>query len=209
MTEILLIALFAAVAHLDVTAIGPVMLSRPLVCASVLGWFLGDIKIGVWIGIIVELLWTSIIPMGASILLDTSVLSIFTISVGKISGCGDNAIYIIALAIAIPVAVVFRKLEIAQRYFNIKIVHWAEQGILHGDEKRISHGIYAGLALYFLKGFVFYAVLLYPAAFLVKYIFSCLSKTAVAGLNISLIVLPVVGLGIFLSSFHNKFLGSR
>ena len=67
MSEMFLISTVAAVLSLDITAFGQFMVSRPIVSATLVGYMLGDANTGFWMGMTVELIWISAIPMGAAI----------------------------------------------------------------------------------------------------------------------------------------------
>ncbi|MDR0723797.1 MAG: PTS sugar transporter subunit IIC, partial [Endomicrobium sp.] len=56
MTEsIFFYALIGTLCSMDITAFGQFMICRPIFCAPIVGCFMGDINVGLWIGMIVEL----------------------------------------------------------------------------------------------------------------------------------------------------------
>ncbi|GMO66967.1 MAG: hypothetical protein Nk1A_4790 [Endomicrobiia bacterium] len=50
------LAFISALCSADVIAIGQFMICRPIFCAPLLGFFMGDISAGLWIGMIVEMI---------------------------------------------------------------------------------------------------------------------------------------------------------
>jgi mannose PTS system EIIC component len=199
------LAFLAALLDLDETSFGRFMVSRPVVCAPLFAFILGDVRTGLWIGLSIELLWTSAIPMGAAIPYDITVLSILTVVWAMLALPGNEAALMIAMILALPTMMLFKKLELSLRYFNVKISHWVEKGVQAGEEKRIAKGVFIGLALYFIKAFVFFLAVIYPGKLLVALIYSQLPLPVITSLELVLWVLPVVGMGMMLVSFHNRF----
>ena len=201
MIDILGIAFVAALFSMDVTAFGQCMVSRPIVCASVFGYLLGDPVAGIWIGIIVEMIWVNTIPMGAAIPQDTTAIAILATVWGILGMSGNRAAMMLALALAVPAGILYQFIDIKMRYFNIRVAHWVENGLKKGNETRIGQGIAAGLALSFIKAFVFYAFLVIPGKLLVQDVFLHLSAPAIAGLESAWRLLPLAGLGVLLANF--------
>lgn len=200
-----MIAFIAAVLNLDVTAVGRVMVSRPIICAPLLGFILGDVRSGLLAGIIIELLWIRAIPMGAAIPYDTTVLAVMTVFWGMKAVPGSQGALVLAMALAIPVMVLHKRLEISLRYLNIRISHWVEKGVREGSEIRIGQGVFLGLAAYFLMSFVFYLAVLYPGQLLVTLIYNQLGQGMIKTLETAALLLPVAGIGILIVGYHSKF----
>ena len=77
--EILLISILAGIIAIDVRTIGGTMVSRPLVVGPLVGLMLGDVSIGFYVAILVELLWIGLLPIGAYLPVET--LPITTVAV--------------------------------------------------------------------------------------------------------------------------------
>jgi mannose/fructose/N-acetylgalactosamine-specific phosphotransferase system component IIC len=63
---LLLLVLLGTWAGIDGTSTGQFMISRPVVAASVAGWLAGDPASGALIGLILEALYLTVLPVGAS-----------------------------------------------------------------------------------------------------------------------------------------------
>ncbi len=63
----------AALLSLDRTLIGQWMLSRPVIIGTVLGWFLGDLQTGWWIGLLLEAISLDGEPVGGVIPLNGTI----------------------------------------------------------------------------------------------------------------------------------------
>jgi len=203
MNEIFWIALIAATLSLDITAFGQFMVSRPIVCATIVGYFLGDIKTALWIGMTVELIWIGAIPMGAAIPLDTTAVAILSVVWGLSVHPFDTAAMILALALSVPAGIIFRKVDVYLRHINVTIMHWVEHGVAQGRESYVGLGIYAGLALFFLKAFLLYFILIYPGRTLVCFIYEHLHIRIFEGLRLAWVLLPILGMGFLLVNFRN------
>lgn len=210
MIDAVLLCFLAAFLSLDTTAFGQFMISRPIVCAPLFGYLLGDIKTGLWMGMIVELMWSNIIPMGQAIPQDATSIAILSVIWGTKTFPGNKAAMIATLALAIPCGSLFKQFDILMRYYNVKIVHWVEKGILSGNDDRLNKGIYIGMFLFFIKAFIFYLILFYPGQWLIIEFFPKIPAQLLKGLELAWTVLPLTGMGFLLIAFyHNKFPGYK
>jgi mannose/fructose/N-acetylgalactosamine-specific phosphotransferase system component IIC len=206
MTETVLLAALAAFISLDITAFGQFMISRPIVVAPLFGYFAGDIKTGLWVGMLVELIWVNAIPMGAAIPQDIMSVAILSTLWGLKTFGGQRSAMVLALVLAVPVGILYKHVDILFRYYYVRVVHWVEEGVMAGNERRISHGVYIGLLLSLLKAFLFYVVFIYVGQWLMLKLFYQLSSRVIEGLEFAWRLLPFVGFGSLLITFrYNKF----
>lgn len=143
---------------LDVAAVGQFMFSRPVVAGSLIGWLLGNIEIGLLTGILVELLWINVIPIGASIPPDATIVTILTAYwVFPFDRASDVGM---ALSLAIPAGIAFKKSDLAMRkrfaLWNRKI----EEKISSKKDPGFLSVIFCSILLTFLKSFLFLTLLL-------------------------------------------------
>ncbi|MGA2090004.1 MAG: PTS sugar transporter subunit IIC [Endomicrobiales bacterium] len=206
--EIVYLTLLAAIISIDITAYGQFMVSRPIFCAPMFGWLLGDVQTGLWVGMITEFIWVSIIPMGTSIPADTTSIAILSLVWSLLTFPGQKAAVIAAMVLAIPAGVLFRKLDVGSRQFNVRVAHWVEEGVRSGKNRRLRYSICLGVALFFIKALVFYAVLTFAGVAVMKVVFPLLPNTVIAGFTMAWRLLPVAGFGMFLVNFwFGKVLG--
>jgi mannose/fructose/N-acetylgalactosamine-specific phosphotransferase system component IIC len=66
LNKLLLLSLWGGVVALDTTAAFQVLISHPLVSCSMVGFILGQVKIGFLIGVVLELVWLNELPIGAA-----------------------------------------------------------------------------------------------------------------------------------------------
>jgi mannose/fructose/N-acetylgalactosamine-specific phosphotransferase system component IIC len=182
------------------------MVSRPIVVGPLFGYLLGDIMSGVWLGIIVEMVWVNVIPMGASVPPDTTAIAILSAAWGIRAVPHHSSAMVLALALAVPAAVLFRLIDVAQRYLHVRIARWVQEGKEDTLEKRVSYGVYAGFILFFLKAFIFYSLLIYPGTLLTREIYMHMPVVMTRGMALAWRVLPMVGLAYMLRNFNGSFL---
>ena len=156
--EILIISIFAGLVSIDIRTIGGTMISRPLVVSPLIGFFLGDLKIGFLIATFLELIWIGLLPVGAYLPVETLPIAVVATSLsiifsGKIS---ENVpgIIVFCMIIAIPLGFIGRWLEYHIRTFNSylssKVVLKAEKG----DITMVSYVQYLNILISFIKGFL-------------------------------------------------------
>ncbi len=66
MNKLMLLSLWGGIVALDTTAALQILISHPLVSCSVVGFILGQVKIGFLIGVVLELVWLNELPIGAA-----------------------------------------------------------------------------------------------------------------------------------------------
>jgi mannose/fructose/N-acetylgalactosamine-specific phosphotransferase system component IIC len=66
LNKLMLLSLWGGVVALDTTAVLQVLVSHPMVSCSVVGFILGQVKIGFLIGVVLELVWLNELPIGAA-----------------------------------------------------------------------------------------------------------------------------------------------
>jgi mannose/fructose/N-acetylgalactosamine-specific phosphotransferase system component IIC len=64
--DLFLISLFGGLLILDTTAVLQILISQPLVSGTLLGWMLGDVSLGLRLGILLQLLWLNQLPVGGA-----------------------------------------------------------------------------------------------------------------------------------------------
>ncbi|AKL97471.1 PTS sugar transporter subunit IIC [Endomicrobium proavitum] len=201
--NIFILAFIAALCSLDITAFGQFMISRPIFCAPLFGWLMGDITSGLWIGMIAEMVWINAIPMGVAVPIDiTSIAILATYWASKFfPGMQEAAIW--GIAFAVPLAYFYKEMDVAGRNFNIKIMRWVEKGLHEGKESRIDIGIVLGLGLFFLRIFAFYLFAMFIGGFIYQGIFLQFTVFILLGFKKAWYLLPVFGFGAMLYNFRS------
>ena len=203
MDNLVIFSIIGAILSADITMFGQFMISRPIFCGALFGYILGDVYTGLWLGMIIEMMWVNAIPMGVSVPVDLTMIT----SLGVIWSCtffkGSQEAAIFSLTISIPFAYLYKEVDLKGRLFNTKIMHWIEKGIEDGKEQRISNGIYLGLFLFLIRTSIMYGLFIFIGGILYKEMFSFLPLQVIIALKKAWFYLPVFGFGAILYNFRN------
>ncbi|MDR2426689.1 MAG: PTS sugar transporter subunit IIC [Endomicrobium sp.] len=201
--NIVILAFIAAVCSMDVTAFGQFMICRPIFCAPLFGYLMGDISIGLWIGMIVEMVWINSIPLGTAVPIDIASISInATFWACKYYPSIQEAA-ICALLFAVPFAYFYKEIDINGRNMNIRIMKWVENGIKEGKEWKINAGVFFSLFLFLLRAFIFYLIVMFLGGVIFQLIYLQIPAFVIAGLKKAWYLLPILGFGSVLYNFKN------
>ncbi|MCL2334744.1 MAG: PTS sugar transporter subunit IIC [Endomicrobia bacterium] len=202
-TSVFLLAFIAVLCSLDVTAFGQFMLCRPIFCAPLFGFIMGDINTGLWIGMISEMVWIKAIPMGVAVPIDIASISIMATywSCKYFKGTHEAAMW--AMALAIPFAFFYREIDVYGRNFNIRIMHWVEDGINKNKESRINWGLFWGLFFSAARLYAFYLFAMTLGGLIFQLVYCQFPAFVVGGFKKAWSLLPILGFGAVLYNFRN------
>jgi len=200
----LLIAAVSTVLALD-HVIGSFMISRPFISGILIGYLMGDIKTGLLIGTIFELIWIDVFPIGTYVspeLVISSVLSVYWV----LAQGGTVAFHTIALAmaLAVPCSMIFRLFDIWNRQFNNYLVSKMEKKVDEGDEGAVSFYVYLSIFVFALKAFSFFVVFLPAGNLALDWLEGIMPAMVKHALDDSMIYLPVLGLAVGFNFFQKK-----
>ncbi|MCL2799956.1 MAG: PTS sugar transporter subunit IIC [Endomicrobia bacterium] len=201
--NIIILALIAAWCSADMTAFGQFMIYRPIFCAPLIGFLTGDINSGLWIGMIAEMVWINAVPLGVAVPIDISLVSILSTYWTNIYFPGVQEAAIWGLIFVIPFAYLYKEIDIAGRNFNIRIMHWVENGIHKNKEYRINTGIFLGLFLFVLRLFIFYFIAMKFIGIIYQIIYLQFPAFILSGFKKAWYLLPVLGFGAVLHNFRS------
>ncbi|MCW8779199.1 MULTISPECIES: PTS mannose/fructose/sorbose/N-acetylgalactosamine transporter subunit IIC [Latilactobacillus] len=200
MTQALLIGLIAGMGILDERIFGVTLFGRPIVLSVFVGLALGDIKQGIIIGAQLELVWMGIAGIGASTPPDYVTGGVIGTALAIISQKGLG----VALAIAVPVAVLASFLGVLVRIVNLYFAHKAEYYAEHANFKGLNITMWVPVGLFFLSTFfpAFLAILL--GASKINLLLDMVPKTILDGLTIAGNLLPAIGFALLLDMLFSK-----
>lgn len=200
--SIFILAFIATLCSMDMTVFGQFMICRPIFCAPLFGYLMGDISTGLWIGMIVEMVWINAIPMGVAVPVDVSSISILaTYWACKFFPSMQGAA-IWGMIIAVPFAYLYKEIDVFGRRFNTKIMHWVEKGVENNKDYRIDGGIFISLSLFILRTGLFYLFAMFIGGFIFKEIYINFPNPIIKGLEKSWFLLPMLGFGAVFYNFR-------
>ncbi|MDO8734559.1 MAG: PTS sugar transporter subunit IIC [Elusimicrobiota bacterium] len=198
--ELIKIAFVGGLISLDSTVFGQFMISRPIVAGPVIGWLCGDVKTGLLIGAMIELLWIGVVPVGVGVPLDSAIVCIVATALAA-NKVQDAAA--IAIIFSVPLGIIFKRLDIAHRKWNRVFLPVIENGIKSGRYYILTFVIWLGVFLSYIKSFLFLFICICLFNITLAYILPFVISTPalVKGLQVFMFALPILGLASFLSSF--------
>jgi len=198
--ELLTVSFVGGLLSLDSTVFGQFMISRPIVAGPVIGWLCGDVKTGLLIGAMIELLWIGVVPVGVGVPPDSAIVCIVATAIAA-NKVPDAAA--IAIIFSVPLGIIFKRLDIAHRKWNRIFLPVVENGIKNGRYYILTFVIWLGVFLSYIKSFLFLLVSIFLFNAILFYVlpFVISVPALVKGLQVFMFALPVLGLASFLASF--------
>jgi PTS system N-acetylgalactosamine-specific IIC component len=154
-----ILSIVGGLLHLDRTAALQFLFSRPLVSSVVTGLILGDLKTGLLIGVVLELLWLGAQPLGTALPPDDTIVAVAApaaaIITGRLLGVTEAPLVGLAVLVSLPLSEAGRLLDAKVRKLNGVFVARAKAAAKQGDIRGIQRQNYAGLVSFF----IFFALL--------------------------------------------------
>ena len=171
--ENIYIGLMGSLLVLDTTVAFQFLISQPLIACTLLGWFLGDIQIGVQVGMYLQLLWLSSMPVGAAIVPEGNIAAIVvTAIVIRYNSNYENfnIIMICGLLYGVVVSYLGGELVVWYRKTNQFLLHNVLVFARKGKLNLLNVINYLGLIFHYLLMFILISVAMYLGDFLFKYV---------------------------------------
>lgn len=146
-------ALVALLGGLDRMPVGQFMICRPLVCAPLAGWVVGQIEAGLTVGILTELLWLGRLPVGATVPPDDTQASVGAVVLSALLAGGEQAgptLTLYCLLLALPLAKIGWLLEHWARRRNDSLPAMLASRLEAGDDAAIERIHLRGLGHFVL-----------------------------------------------------------
>ncbi|NOX36284.1 MAG: PTS sugar transporter subunit IIC [Calditrichaeota bacterium] len=155
---------------LDTTIAFQVLLSQPLFACPLIGWALGNPQLGFEIGVILQLLWISIIPVGAISFPEGNIASMIVAAIViYFDHLGyPNIIFTLAILMGILASYVGDRLTVLDRKFNGYLLEVALSAAEAANLRKIVLVDFLSIAFYFFLMFGFTFVMLNVADFCIQ-----------------------------------------
>jgi mannose/fructose/N-acetylgalactosamine-specific phosphotransferase system component IIC len=154
-TTFLLLVVLGGWVGLDSTSVGQFMISRPVVAATIAGWVVGDPATGALLGLVLEALNLTVLPVGAARYPESGPAALAAGAVlagGPVFPPGVLVAVLFALSWAWVSGVSIRKL----REFNMRLMARSTTGL--DLPRRLQRGHMTAIALDFVRGALLVAV---------------------------------------------------
>lgn len=198
--QALMLGLIAGIGILDGRIFGQMMFDRPLVTGLFVGIVLGDVTQGIIIGAQLELIWMGIAGIGAATPPDVVTGGILGTAFAIISGSGVE----VALALAVPIAVLAQTLGVVVRIANTYFAHKADKSAKEANYRGLAISMWIPVCLFFLSTFLptFLAILL--GADQVSNLINSIPKVILDGMGVAGSLLPAIGFALLMDMLFSK-----
>ncbi|KPL01058.1 MAG: hypothetical protein AMJ91_01825 [candidate division Zixibacteria bacterium SM23_73_3] len=156
--ELLLISVFGGLVALDKTEAYQTMFSEPLLIGTVVGFLLGDLAGGLTIGILFQLAYLWVMPMGTATFPDPTVGSVVGacgfVILNRLSPDRFHLILLLIFLFVIPFSFFAGWSLIKQRQLNFRLLEEADLYAERVTIKGFGYLFFLALSGSFLRGFV-------------------------------------------------------
>lgn len=205
--ELTLGGMVAMLTGLDRTALGQIMISRPIVAAPLAGLVLGDLAAGLAVGLLTELLWLTRIPVGAAIPPDDTQVAVgatvLVVVFAPLWGFSGNGVLVLALLIAMPLGKAGQWLDHLARRQNSRLQKRAEQVLASsGDFDRLERLHWQGIGSFAFSSLTTYLVIVAVGAFALYFLAPAFQDALEESSGWLRLVFPLCGIAVILSGMN-------
>ncbi len=210
----LIVALIGGIVDLDSTAVVQCMISQPIVAAPLTGLILGamlgnyivGLRLGLMVGVILQLVWIEQLPLGMNVPPDAALASVLSVALGFCAGFDyineyskREVCYTVALLVSVALGLLGRSLDMFVRRINTNIDSIVNQKIEDNNFSSIRIGHLSGGVIIFVKAFIFCFLVIWFGVEPVKYFTQMMSMTQSGGFIVVQGLLPAVGFSVLAS----------
>lgn len=176
---------------LDRTYAFQFMISRPLVIASLLGFIMNDLNLGLVIGACLELLWLNAPPVGAYLPYDGSFCAAVAVPVGAAAAMHMDVLPAagLSLVLCLPASLAGQRLDLHLRRLNERL-----------DPRKAGRAVRYALARAFVYAFVAMCLYAIPACLVAGTLGTILPFSMVRVFSVLPFICTVIGLAALFSS---------
>ncbi len=153
--ELALIFLLGGIVATDTTAAFQVLVSHPLVACTLAGLILGDLQVGLTMGVLLELPWLAEVPVGGVRINEGNVGALVSATLAVVLSRAVNrpeVVFFVTILWGIAVAFVGGWVVIACRRVNVLLLHRADAAAARGDVRGLSACHVGAIALMAVAG---------------------------------------------------------
>lgn len=200
LAQAIMLGIIAGVGILDGRIFGQLMFDRPLVTGALVGLVLGDLQTGIIIGAQLELIWMGIAGIGAATPPDIVTGGILGTAFAIMSNSGVE----VALALAVPIAVLAQSLGVLVRVINTYFAHKADEYAKTANYKGIAFCMWIPVSLFFISTFLPTFIGIILGGEYVNQIIEFVPDVILNGLSIAGNLLPAVGFALLMNMLFTK-----
>jgi len=206
--DILLLCLAGGVCALDSTAVWQLMLSQPLVSSTIAGLVLGAPEVGIFVGIVLQLVWSGAVPVGARPMPDAPVGSLsgvwFAATLLETNGFASPSFcYLLGVISALCIALVGRHTILIEREISRKLFRGFIRRASAGEKAFPERVVAAAVAIAFARGFILCLLALVALALIARLLARNPAFSA-RDYGLTLLIIEALGAGVLFSVFVRR-----
>ncbi|MGD9897840.1 MAG: PTS sugar transporter subunit IIC [Calditrichaceae bacterium] len=129
MAELISVSLLGAFLYLDTTIAFQMLVSQPIIAGTIIGWFSGNIELGLHIGFLLQLLWVGNLPVGAASVPAGNIGSIVAVAMAilldeKFPGY-SNLIILLSVLYGVGLSYLGSEMVTLIRNWNVTLLNYA------------------------------------------------------------------------------------
>ncbi len=195
--KILVTFLFGGIVGLDTTAAWQVLFSHPLISCSLIGLAFGEPQMGLFFGIIFELIWFYDMPMGGARFPEGNVGSflglMLLLTFQDIPDIPDGWLLLIGIVYTVAASYLFGATIVWMRKQNLKLVLRADRSAAEGDAQKVGRMHRLGVLHAYLHGAVWSLLLYLPGILAVRLALPLIRR--MRPLNVEMLQTLMLGVG--------------
>lgn len=211
-SDLLLTGIISGGLHLDRTAAFQFLISRPIVASVITGLALSEPAVGLGAGLVLELLWLGIHPLGTSVPPDDTVVAIVVPAGVILAGRSVEAIVLdeptavlaLAILLALPLALLGKWIDIGLRKLNGRFLKAAREGAKDGDTKKVGRQIVKSIFAIFFAFTIFTVVGTYLLTIIIFVLYPKLGVNVLSALKLVYFTIPFFGVVGILDNLRDK-----
>jgi len=191
------IAVVGGLIGLDRTAVGQFMISQPIVAGPLVGWMLGDLRAGIIIGVVLELIWVVDMPVGTFVPANSTVSAVSATAIAVLGSHGVATLPVIGFSLLLTtgMAPVTMMVDTVIRKANSRLVFVASAVSAAPSGRTLARAQLFGLMMFYLKTFVLYLLFL-PAGIVAVSLFNHLPEQVHRAMSLFVQLLPFLGVAL-------------
>jgi mannose/fructose/N-acetylgalactosamine-specific phosphotransferase system component IIC len=154
--ENFIIALIGSLLALDTSVAFQTLLAQPLITSTLIGWYAGDVQLGLHVGLYLQLLWLINLPVGGVKIPEANVASIVT-STLILRFAPDynyfNLVFVAGILYGLLISYVGSEFVVMHRRLNSTIFHRVYNAVQNGHSSAIGLMVSSAIMLHFLLMF--------------------------------------------------------
>jgi mannose/fructose/N-acetylgalactosamine-specific phosphotransferase system component IIC len=182
---------------LDRFQIFQAMISRPIVCAPIVGWAVGDLQAGLASGLLFEMLWLRRPPVGGYVPPDGAMAAMATAAVSSLvrakTAAALMSVVFLSFLCLYPVAFLGKRVDLLLRTILGALARAAEDALAHHGEQGLYFYFVLALLVGFLTAFAVLVPLIVFAALVLSELVPHVSAALMRALGFGYYAVPLLG----------------